>query len=171
MATVLEVSVRVGRRSEAVLLLFACAISIGARAFVDGNAGGGIGASLGVYSLAVIALAVAAHMVVRLRAPAADPILLPAAFALTGLGLAIIRRIDFAYAERDRVTHFADTQEVWAVVGIVGAMQAAEALKLLAQVGTSLAGRLLLLDALTMQWRELRVPRDPACPVCAARSS
>ncbi len=57
------------------------------------------------------------------------------------------------------------------LVGIVGAMQAAEALKLLAQVGTSLAGRLLLLDALSMQWRELRVPRDPACPVCARRAT
>ena len=55
------------------------------------------------------------------------------------------------------------------LVGIVGATQAAEALKLIAGVGTSLAGRLLLLDALTMQWRELRVPRDPACPVCARR--
>ncbi|MEO6564954.1 MAG: molybdopterin-synthase adenylyltransferase MoeB [Casimicrobiaceae bacterium] len=57
------------------------------------------------------------------------------------------------------------------LVGIVGAMQAAEALKLLAQIGTSLAGRLLLLDALTMHWRELRVPRDPECPVCAGRLS
>ena len=122
MATVLEVSVRVGRRSEAVLLLFACAISLGARAFVDANAGGGIGASLGIYSIAVIALAIAAHMVVRLRAPAADPILLPAAFALSGLGLAMIRRIDFAYASRGKVTHFADAQEGWAVVGILGAM-------------------------------------------------
>jgi len=55
------------------------------------------------------------------------------------------------------------------LVGIVGATQAAEALKLVAGVGTSLAGRLLLLDALAMQWRELRVPRDPACPVCAGR--
>jgi len=54
------------------------------------------------------------------------------------------------------------------VVGIVGATQAAEALKLLAGVGTSLAGRLLLLDALAMEWRSLRVPRDPACPVCGA---
>lgn len=52
------------------------------------------------------------------------------------------------------------------LVGIVGATQAAEALKLLAGVGESLAGRLLVLDALAMQWRELRVPRDPACPVC-----
>jgi molybdopterin-synthase adenylyltransferase len=55
------------------------------------------------------------------------------------------------------------------LVGIVGATQAAEALKLIAGAGTTLAGRLLLLDALTMQWRELRVPRDPACPVCGAR--
>ena len=55
------------------------------------------------------------------------------------------------------------------LVGIVGSTQAAEALKLLAGVGTSLAGRLLLVDALAMQWRELRVPRDPQCPVCGGR--
>jgi len=54
------------------------------------------------------------------------------------------------------------------LVGIVGATQAAEALKLLAGVGESLAGRLLVLDALAMQWRELRVPRDPACAVCGS---
>jgi adenylyltransferase/sulfurtransferase len=52
------------------------------------------------------------------------------------------------------------------IVGIVGATQAAEALKVLAGVGESLAGRLLLLDALAMRWREVRVTRDPACPVC-----
>lgn len=54
------------------------------------------------------------------------------------------------------------------LVGIVGATQAAEALKLLAGVGESLAGRLLVLDALAMQWRELSVPRDPACAVCGS---
>jgi adenylyltransferase/sulfurtransferase len=55
------------------------------------------------------------------------------------------------------------------LVGIVGATQAAEALKLIAGVGESLAGRLLILDALAMQWREVQVPRDPACAVCSAR--
>jgi molybdopterin/thiamine biosynthesis adenylyltransferase len=55
------------------------------------------------------------------------------------------------------------------LVGIVGSTQAAEALKLLAGVGRSLAGRLLLLDALTMQWREVGVPRDPQCSVCGER--
>jgi molybdopterin/thiamine biosynthesis adenylyltransferase len=52
------------------------------------------------------------------------------------------------------------------VVGIVGATQAAEALKLLASAGESLAGRLLLLDAYAMHWREVRIPRDPKCPIC-----
>ncbi|MDQ6619511.1 MAG: molybdopterin-synthase adenylyltransferase MoeB [Pseudomonadota bacterium] len=52
------------------------------------------------------------------------------------------------------------------LVGIVGATQAAEALKIIAGIGESLAGRLLMLDALTMRWREVRVPRDPECAVC-----
>jgi adenylyltransferase/sulfurtransferase len=52
------------------------------------------------------------------------------------------------------------------LTGIIGAVQAAEALKLLVGCGTSLAGRLLLLDGLGMEWREIRVPRDPGCAVC-----
>jgi molybdopterin-synthase adenylyltransferase len=57
------------------------------------------------------------------------------------------------------------------LVGIVGATQAAEALKLVAGAGRSLAGRLLLIDALSMEWREVRIPRDRACPVCGTRSA
>ena len=52
------------------------------------------------------------------------------------------------------------------LVGIIGATQAAEALKILAGIGESLSGRLLLLDALTMQWREVRIVKDPGCKVC-----
>jgi molybdopterin/thiamine biosynthesis adenylyltransferase len=55
------------------------------------------------------------------------------------------------------------------VTGIIGTMQAAEALKLAVGVGTPLVGRLLLLDALAMTWHAVRVPRDPDCPVCARR--
>ncbi len=55
------------------------------------------------------------------------------------------------------------------LVGIVGAMQAAEAMKVLGGFGTPLRGRLLLVDALSMRVRELSVPRDPACPVCGGR--
>jgi adenylyltransferase/sulfurtransferase len=53
------------------------------------------------------------------------------------------------------------------LVGIIGSVQAMEAVKLLTGTGEPLTGRLLLLDAMTMQWRELRLRRDPACPVCA----
>ena len=55
------------------------------------------------------------------------------------------------------------------LVGIVGTVQAAEALKLLAGVGRSLAGRLQMLDARTMEWTEIRVQRNPHCTVCARR--
>jgi molybdopterin/thiamine biosynthesis adenylyltransferase len=55
------------------------------------------------------------------------------------------------------------------LVGIIGTMQAAEALKLLAGVGTSLVGRLQMLDARSMEWSEVRVPRNRGCRVCGAR--
>lgn len=53
------------------------------------------------------------------------------------------------------------------LVGIIGAMQAAEALKLLTGVGRTLAGRLLMLDGRAMEWTELQVPRNPHCTVCS----
>lgn len=52
------------------------------------------------------------------------------------------------------------------VAGIVGSIQATETLKVLSGVGTTLAGRLLILDALEMRFRTLTLTRDPACPVC-----
>jgi adenylyltransferase/sulfurtransferase len=52
------------------------------------------------------------------------------------------------------------------VTGIIGSIQAAEALKLLAGAGETLSGRLLLLDALAMQVRTIKLRKDPACPVC-----
>ena len=53
------------------------------------------------------------------------------------------------------------------LVGIIGTMQAAEALKLIAGIGRSLAGRLLMLDGRSMEWTEVRMPRSAACPVCS----
>ena len=52
------------------------------------------------------------------------------------------------------------------LTGIVGTMQAAEALKLAAGIGESLSGRLLLLDALDMEWRTVRFKKDAGCAVC-----
>jgi molybdopterin/thiamine biosynthesis adenylyltransferase len=55
------------------------------------------------------------------------------------------------------------------LVGVIGAMQAGEALKLVSGAGRSLSGRLLLFGAREAQWREVRIRRDPGCSVCAAR--
>jgi molybdopterin/thiamine biosynthesis adenylyltransferase len=55
------------------------------------------------------------------------------------------------------------------LVGIVGTVQAAEALKLLAGAGRSLAGRLLMLDGRTMEWNDIRLQRQPECTVCGHR--
>ncbi len=52
------------------------------------------------------------------------------------------------------------------LLGIIGSVQATEALKLIVGTGRTLAGRLLVLDALDMEWRMLKLPKDPKCPVC-----
>ncbi|MDT8398024.1 MAG: molybdopterin-synthase adenylyltransferase MoeB [Pseudomonadales bacterium] len=52
------------------------------------------------------------------------------------------------------------------LVGIIGSMQAVETIKLIAGLGRTLCGRLLLVDVQTMEIRELRLARDPQCPVC-----
>ena len=53
------------------------------------------------------------------------------------------------------------------LVGIIGTMQAAEALKLLMGIGSSLAGRLQMVDARSMEWNEIRMARQAACTVCS----
>jgi adenylyltransferase/sulfurtransferase len=52
------------------------------------------------------------------------------------------------------------------VVGVIGSIQATEAIKVLTGLGEPLFGRLLLLDAALMEWRSLRLTADPACPIC-----
>ena len=55
------------------------------------------------------------------------------------------------------------------VTGIIGAVQAAEALKVLAGIGETLNRRLLLLDGLSMEWRSINIKKDPACAVCGPK--
>lgn len=52
------------------------------------------------------------------------------------------------------------------VVGTIGTLQAVETIKLIAGFGTSLAGYLLIFDAASMEWRKLKLPRNPECPTC-----
>ncbi len=54
------------------------------------------------------------------------------------------------------------------VVGIIGSIQATEVIKVLLDIGERLEGRLLVLDALRMEWRTMRLRQDPKCPVCGA---
>ena len=56
------------------------------------------------------------------------------------------------------------------LTGVIGALQAMEALKLLAGIGESLSGRLVVFDAKTAEWRSVKVAKDPACKVCGNQS-
>ncbi|NOX08169.1 MAG: molybdopterin-synthase adenylyltransferase MoeB [Gammaproteobacteria bacterium] len=57
------------------------------------------------------------------------------------------------------------------LVGIIGSMQALETLKVLLDLGQTLAGQLMILDALHMEWRSIKLRRDPDCPVCSREYS
>ena len=53
------------------------------------------------------------------------------------------------------------------LTGVIGAMQAMEALKLLAGIGESLSGKLVVFDAKSAEWRSVKVAKDPGCSVCS----
>lgn len=55
------------------------------------------------------------------------------------------------------------------LVGVIGSLQALEAVKIIVGFGQTLAGRVLLFDGRYSQWREIKLPRDTGCPICAAR--
>ena len=57
------------------------------------------------------------------------------------------------------------------VAGIIGAVMATEAIKIILRIGQSLNSRLLLLDALAMEWRKIQLKKDPACQVCAVKDA
>jgi len=67
----------------------------------------------------------------------------------------------------DQEMRCADNGVFAPLVGMIGTTQAAEALKLIMNIGESLQGRLLLLDVLSMEWRTIRLSKDPVCSVCS----
>ena len=64
------------------------------------------------------------------------------------------------------VPNCAEAGVLGALTGLVGSIQATETLKLLLGIGESLASRLLLIDALSMDFRQVRIPQNPQCPLC-----
>jgi cell division protein FtsW (lipid II flippase) len=114
-----------GRWSELVLVLLATGISVAAYANVEIGTAGEPPAQLATYAAGFLVVAVGAHLLVRWLAPDADPVLLPTALALNGIGLVMIHRLDLAAqatAERLEVPQpppEAPGQLVWTAVGIV----------------------------------------------------
>ncbi len=106
------------RGAELFLLVLALAVGIGAYAAVGLGVEGEIPADILAYGGWLAALIVAAHVVVRLTAPYADPVLLPVVAALNGLGLAVIHRLDLAYEAADRTAGFAQKQLTWMTLGV-----------------------------------------------------
>lgn len=106
------------RGAELFLLVLALAVGIGAYAAVGLGVEGEVPAGLFGYGAWLAALLVAAHVVIRIVAPYADPVLLPVVAALNGLGLAIIHRIDLAKEADGKAHDFAQQQLTWMTLGV-----------------------------------------------------
>lgn len=72
------------------------------------------------------------------------------------------------YEENDEDLTCAANGVLAPLVGVIGSTQALEAIKLIVGFGSSLKGRLLLFDARHSQWRDMKLPKDPHCPVCSS---
>lgn len=116
---------RGGRSTELVLLLFSLAVSMAAYAAVGLAHDGALPAGMLGYGGGLAVLFGAAHVVLRRFARDADPVLLPAVALLNGLGLAVIHRLDLAYADKaeqlgkDLPSPAAPAQLTWTAVGVV----------------------------------------------------
>jgi cell division protein FtsW (lipid II flippase) len=120
MAFVTSIAPRTRRNVELLLLLLAFAVALGAYALVGISAGDGVPADIGAVGGGLVLLTAFLHVVIRLRAPYADPVILPIATAINGLGLVMIHRLDIA-KHRNFSQALAARQLIWTAVGIVGA--------------------------------------------------
>jgi len=106
------------RGAELFLLVLALAVGVGAYAAVGLGVEGQVPAGIVGYGGWLAALIIAGHIVVRIVAPYADPVLLPVVAALNGLGLAVIHRLDLAYEAAGRKADFAQQQLTWMTLGV-----------------------------------------------------
>ncbi|WP_350279889.1 FtsW/RodA/SpoVE family cell cycle protein [Kribbella sp. HUAS MG21] len=123
--SVIQIIPRTRRGVELLLLVIAIAVSVGAYVNIGITVQDKVPASTGYYAAGIGLLALIAHLALRYRAPYADPVLLPCAVLLNGLGVAMIHRIDLGLAivaeARGRVPKAAAApqQITWTAVGIV----------------------------------------------------
>ena len=123
--SVIQVIPRTRRGIELLLLIIAVAVAVGAYVNIGLTVQGRVPASTGYYAAGIGVLALIAHVTLRMRAPYADPVLLPCVVLLNGLGLAMIHRIDLGLAEVARNNGFdpkaptAPQQITWTAVGVV----------------------------------------------------
>ena len=107
------------RGAELFLLLLALVVGLGAYAAVGIGVEGEVPTDLAGYGTWLLVLVVGCHVVVRLVAPYADPVLLPVVAALNGLGLAVIHRLDLAYEARGDKADYAQQQLIWMTLGVL----------------------------------------------------
>ncbi|MGI8700618.1 MAG: FtsW/RodA/SpoVE family cell cycle protein [Nocardioidaceae bacterium] len=109
------------RGVELALLLMALVIGVGSYALVGLGTRDKVPGDIVAYGGGLVVLALACHLVVRLRAPYADPVILPCVVALNGIGLAMIHRIDLARLAQDPGAHtYATQQLIWTTLSVVG---------------------------------------------------
>jgi len=106
------------RGAELFLLVLALAVGIGAYAAVGIGVQGEVPPDILGYGGWLAGLVIGAHIVIRLVAPYADPVLLPVVAALNGLGLAVIHRIDLAREAVGKPHDFAQQQLIWMTLGV-----------------------------------------------------
>lgn len=119
MALVTSVVPRTRRNVELILLSLAFAVALGAYALVGISAAGRIPADMIIVGGGLVLITLALHVVTRLRAPYADPVILPIATAVNGIGLVMIHRLDLAH---DRTHPLASRQLLWTAVGVLAAI-------------------------------------------------
>ncbi len=107
------------RGAELFLLVLALAVGIGAYAAVGIGVQGEVPADLLGYGGWLAVLVILAHVVIRVVAPYADPVLLPVVAALNGLGLAVIHRLDLAKEAAGTKHDYAQQQLVWMTLGVI----------------------------------------------------
>ncbi|WP_265522431.1 FtsW/RodA/SpoVE family cell cycle protein [Oerskovia flava] len=116
-----EPEVRPGRTAELGLLVLALALGIGAYAIVGITVTDELPENFALHAGGLAALSLGAHVLLRFKAPYADPVILPIATALNGIGLSMIYRLDLSRLERGGTEVLATRQAQWTALGIVAA--------------------------------------------------